>query len=107
MQKKYNKNFDDNNKSQLIKIFCGAGKTMIICDCIFKYGGELSVIVVPSINLITQFNRDYLFNDTIMDYNKRNYNKQFELLTICSKNELNKETTDIICTTDEETILEF
>ena len=43
-------------------MFCGSGKSYIIYDSILQYGNYLSVIVPPSINLITQFNKDYLLN---------------------------------------------
>ena len=40
--------FNKDNNSGLIKAFCGIGKTVIICECILKYGNNLAVIVVPS-----------------------------------------------------------
>jgi predicted helicase len=84
--------FEIENKA-LIKMFCGSGKSLIIYNCLLEYANNLSVVVVPSINLITQFNRDYLLK----------YNTSYQLLTVCSKNELN----NINCTTDEDKILEF
>ncbi len=39
-----------------------------------KYTKSLSVVVVPSINLITQFNKDYLLDETKKEYNKTYYN---------------------------------
>ncbi len=98
--------FNDNNKG-LIKMFCGAGKSFIIFDSILNYLNDLAVIVVPSINLITQFNEDYLINNDKIKYNKNNYNKDFQILTICSKNELHDNKTKIKFTTDEEEIQEF
>jgi len=56
---KINTHFKNENKA-LIKMFCGSGKSFIIYHCILEHGYKLSVIVVPSINLITQFNQDYL-----------------------------------------------
>ena len=85
--------FADESKG-LIKMFCGSGKSYIIYDCLIKYAKELSVVVVPSINLITQFNKDYLLTSTI----------EFHHLTVCSKNELSK---DLQFTTNEDDILEF
>jgi superfamily II DNA or RNA helicase len=41
------------DSSALIKMFCGSGKSLIIYDCLIKHGNNLSVVVVPSINLIT------------------------------------------------------
>ena len=51
-------NIEDNfleNKKGLIKMFCGSGKSFIIYHCLLKYCEKLSILVVPSINLITQF----------------------------------------------------
>ena len=82
---KIDEHFKNENKA-LVKMFCGSGKSLIIYNSLLKYCKNLSV-VVPSINLITQFNRDYLLNN----------NEQFKLLTICSKNELiNSETQNCI-----------
>jgi len=92
---KIENHFENENKA-LIKMFCGSGKSFIIYDSLIKYGNNLSVVVVPSINLITQFNKDYLLNDF-------KYDKKYEILTICSKNELDKKT----FTTNEKDILEF
>jgi superfamily II DNA or RNA helicase len=69
----------------LIKMFCGAGKSFIIYDTILTFGNKLSVIVVPSISLITQFNKDYLLDPKKILYNKHNYNKIFNVITVCSK----------------------
>ena len=78
--------FTNENKA-LVKMFCGAGKSFIIYHCLLELGESLSV-VVPSINLITQFNQDYLLNKSKKKYNDKYFQKDFELLTICSKNEL-------------------
>ena len=79
----------DNNG--LIKMFCGSGKSFIIYHCLLKYGDNLSVVVVPSISLITQFNRDYLLDKSKKEYNDKYFEKEYELLTICSKNEIDKQ----------------
>lgn len=101
------KHFKENESKALIKMFCGSGKSFIIYNCLLKYGNNLSVVVVPSINLITQFNRDYLLNEDKKKYNKKHFKKEFELITICSKNELETSKTKINFTTDEDDILEF
>jgi superfamily II DNA or RNA helicase len=93
----------DNNEG-LIKMFCGSGKSFVIYNCLLKYTQSLSVVVVPSINLITQFNKDYLLDEMKKEYNKIHYNLNWELLTICSKNELDVDTN---LTTDEEEIEKF
>ena len=95
--------FENNNKA-LIKMFCGSGKSFIIYHCLLEYTNNLSVIVVPSINLITQFNKDYLLDKNKQEYNKKYFNKSFEILTVCSKNELSN---NINLTTDSDKILEF
>jgi superfamily II DNA or RNA helicase len=99
-----NEHFKVNNKA-LIKMFCGSGKSFIIYDTILKYCNNLSVVVVPSINLITQFNKDYLLNEDKIKYNNKNYKLDFELLTICSKNELDKN--NLYFTTDDKEIYNF
>jgi len=82
-----------NNNAGLVKMFCGSGKSLVIYTQLLNYTRKLSVVVVPSINLITQFNRDYL-------YCNNNYN----LLTVCSKDELK---TGDAFTTDSSQILNF
>jgi superfamily II DNA or RNA helicase len=95
--------FENDNKA-LIKMFCGSGKSFIIYHCLLEYTNNLSVIVVPSINLITQFNKDYLLDKNKQQYNKKYFKKSFEILTVCSKNELSN---NINLTTDSDKILEF
>ena len=60
----------------LIKMFCGSGKSRVIYEVVLKYGYSLAVIIVPSINLITQFSREYPFDI------------KYKTLTVCSKDEL-------------------
>ena len=60
----------ENENNALIKMFCGSGKSFVIYHCLLEYTNNLSVIVVPSISLITQFNKDYLFNNITQEYNK-------------------------------------
>ena len=104
---KIDEHFKDNNKG-LVKMFCGSGKSLIIYRSILKHGDNLSVIVVPSISLITQFNRDYLLNEDKQEYNTTNFQKIFDLLTICSKNELSENTSpELTFTTNQDTILNF
>jgi superfamily II DNA or RNA helicase len=105
--------FKADNKKGVVKMFCGSGKSFIIYHCLLEYGKNLSVIVVPSINLITQFNRDYLLDSTKKEYNKKHFNKKYEILTICSEKEL-KDADDfeddeqiITFTTDCDVIVDF
>lgn len=94
--------FKNKNKG-LVKMFCGAGKSYIIYDSLLCFGGKLSIVVVPSINLITQFKKDYLLDKA--KYNKNNYNKKFDTITICSKDEVKDK--DTIFTTDDDEITDF
>lgn len=102
---------DEHLKKQcngLIKMFCGSGKSFVIYHCLLKYIINLSVLVVPSINLITQFNKDYLLNESMQKYNSEHFKKEFRLLTICSKNELNnKFLKNLNFSTNENEILKF
>ena len=104
---KINGHFVKDNKG-LIKMFCGSGKSFIIYHTLLEHGNNLSIVVVPSINLITQFNKDYLLNNEKKKYNEEHFQKYFELLTICSKNEIDKkEKKNFNFTTDEDKILDF
>ena len=62
---KIREHFADDNKA-LIKMFCGAGKSFIIYHCFMEFGQNFQSVVVPSINLITQFNKDYLLDSIKM-----------------------------------------
>ena len=101
--------FDDDEKNGLIKMFCGSGKSFVIYHSILEFGSNLSIIVVPSINLISQFNNDYLFDKQMKDYNERKFNKEFDIMTICSKNELKEKdfSKEIKLTTEPEKIIDF
>jgi hypothetical protein len=66
-------------------MFCGSGKSFIIYHYLLEYTDNLSVIVVPSINLVSQFNKDYLLDKDKQLYNKNNFDKSFELLTFVVK----------------------
>ena len=101
--------FNDNEKYGLIKMFCGSGKSFVIYHSVLEFGSNLSIIVVPSINLISQFNNDYLFDKKMKDYNERKFNKEFDIMTICSKNELKEKdfSNEIKLTTEPEKITDF
>jgi len=94
---------NDSNNKALIKMFCGAGKSFIIYNSLLKYTVNLSVVVVPSINLITQFIKDYFIDPNKQEYNRINFNNSFELLTVCSKNEIGNNN----FTTNADKILDF
>ena len=95
------------NKKGLIKMFCGSGKSFIIYHCLLKYCNHLSILVVPSIHLITQFNNDYMLNSLMVDYNKKQFNKKYNLMSICSKDELDKQNESNLITTDKYEIHKF
>ena len=46
----------------IVKMFCGTGKSRIITNVIIHEKKELSVVVFPSLALITQYSADYLNN---------------------------------------------
>ena len=60
-----NKSFETNNKC-LVKMFCGTGKTRLVFYLMMTQKNNLSIIVFPSISLITQFNIDYLHKEEWM-----------------------------------------
>lgn len=95
------------NKKGLIKMFCGSGKSFIIYHCLLKYCNHLSILVVPSIHLITQFNNDYMLNSLMIEYNKKQFNKKYNLMSICSKDELDKQNESNLITTDKYEIHKF
>ncbi len=95
------------NDRGLVKMFCGSGKSFIIYHELLEFGKNISVVVVPSINLITQFNNDYLFDKNKIMYNKNKFKKKFKLMSICSKNELNEEISKKISFTTEPNEIEI
>ncbi len=110
-QKECVENIEENfleNKRGLIKMFCGSGKSLIIYHSLLKYCKTLSVLVVPSINLITQFNADYMLNPLLMnDFNKKHFNTKCDFMSICSKDELETENATSLITTDKSEITKF
>lgn len=44
----------------LVKMFCGTGKSTIITNVLIHEKKELSVVVFPSLALISQYSADYL-----------------------------------------------
>lgn len=95
------------NKKGLVKMFCGSGKSLIIYHSLVKYCKKLAVLVVPSINLITQFNNDYMLNPLITEFNIKYLNKRFSLMSVCSKDELEKQDNINLITTDKYEIYKF
>jgi superfamily II DNA or RNA helicase/SAM-dependent methyltransferase len=92
------------NDEGLIEMFCGTGKSLVEYKLLLNF--ETSVIIFPSIGLITQFNRDYIIK----------YDYPYSSLSICSKDELNESNlSDKECvtrlnlkvTTDESHIIKF
>ena len=65
----------------LVKMFCGTGKTRIVfCEILAR---NFSVVVFPSIALVTQFNTDYIMNKEWVTLLQ---NKN--IMSVCSKDEL-------------------
>jgi superfamily II DNA or RNA helicase len=65
----------------LVSMFCGTGKTRVILNYLLDY--NIVAIIVPTINLVTQLNRDYL-----LETNFKKLLKDREIINICSKDEL-------------------
>jgi len=55
----------------LVKMFCGTGKSTIITNVIIHEKKELSVVVFPSLALISQYSADYLNNDKYKKHFKK------------------------------------
>jgi len=55
----------------LVKMFCGTGKSRIITNVIIHEKKELSVVVFPSLALISQYSADYLNNEEYVRHFKK------------------------------------
>ena len=55
----------------LVKMFCGTGKSRIITNVIIHEKKELSVVVFPSLALISQYSADYLTNEEYKHHFKK------------------------------------
>jgi superfamily II DNA or RNA helicase len=55
----------------LVKMFCGTGKSTIITNVLIHKKKELSVVVFPSLALISQYSADYLNNDKYKKHFKK------------------------------------
>jgi len=53
----------NNTDKCLVKMFCGAGKSLLMRNCAVAQDKALVVYVFPSLNLIDQFYSEYLYND--------------------------------------------
>jgi len=95
-----NKAFEENDKC-LAKLFCACGKSRIAFSKILDV--DFSVLVFPSIALVTQFNRDYLLNPKWEDLTDK-----YKIMSICSKDELKDDLEhNVIYTTDNDKISKF
>jgi len=73
----------ETNKSCLVKMTCGSGKTMIVWYKMIYGKANLSVVVCPSILLISQLNADYIKNKKWSDLAAG-----YSYMSICSKDEI-------------------
>jgi len=87
-----NKHLTDQDQG-IVEMFCGTGKTLVEFITLSNY--QHSLIIFPSIGLVTQFNKDYLLN----------FNYPNPSISICSKKEF--EDTNINVTTEENKISGF
>jgi superfamily II DNA or RNA helicase len=68
----------------IIQMFCGTGKSRVMLECAdFAAQGSVSVMVAPSIALITQFARDYVLKYGLI--------QRCKVVCICCENELPKD----------------
>ena len=67
--------------TNVVKMFCGSGKTRVMIKTFIKMKSKYGCFVFPSIALITQFNNDY----------GSKYFENFCILNVCSKNEIGSE----------------
>jgi superfamily II DNA or RNA helicase len=75
---------DAKYKKSIAIEWCGTGKTRTFTLSIFIYNQNLNVIVVPSLNLINQYNNDYILSNE--EPFKTEF-KSFECLSFCSDDE--------------------
>ena len=64
------------HKKLLFQAFCGLGKSRVMYNLISDTIRDLIVYVFPYINLLKQFNNDYIQNF--------NANNEFSIISICS-----------------------
>lgn len=84
----------------LLLMFCGCGKTRIVYRYMVESTRGLSIVVFPSIALITQFNQDYML--------KKAHARElaaFGTMSVCSVDECGD--TELSYTTDEDHIARF
>ena len=82
------------NPNNIVKMFCGSGKTHVMVQSYLKMNDNYACFVFPSIALITQFNNDY-----------GEYFEKYSIMNICSKDETGKTCTKF--TTEPENIRKF
>jgi superfamily II DNA or RNA helicase len=95
----------------LVKMFCGTGKSRVIKKVIIEQKKLLSVIVFPSLALIRQFTKDYLFGNVKSNYLLNVSSEDFKEKDNDNKEKLNEEIKkflkDITSTTDPAQIQHF
>ena len=87
---------ESEESKQIIKMFCGTGKTRLFHKIILEDQDDLIVLVFPRIALVTQYLNDYLKNEKWPLDN-------LEYLLVCSESE----TDDATFTTKEDDIIDF
>ena len=78
---------NNNNDKCLVKMFCGTGKSLLMRRCKINEGKNLIVYVFPSLQLIEQFDSDYLLDEDLKKEKQRK-------MRICSDDD-EKSTTNI------------
>jgi superfamily II DNA or RNA helicase len=85
------------NSKCLVKMFCGSGKSRIIAEIIISQNQELSVVVFPSLALISQFCKGYLSKEVCPN----------ELINHILLNVSSEIISNVVSTTEPDKILQF
>jgi len=85
------------NSKCLVKMFCGSGKSRIIVEIIISQNQELSVVVFPSLALISQFCKGYLSKEVCPN----------ELINHILLNVSSEIISNVVSTTEPNKILQF
>jgi len=85
------------NSKCLVKMFCGSGKSRIIVEIIISQNQELSVVVFPSLALISQFCKGYLSKEVCPN----------ELVNHILLNVSSEIIPNVVSTTEPDKILQF
>ena len=63
------------NEKDLVKMFCGTGKSLIMRTCPINLNQNLIAFVFPSLQLIEQFASDYIFPIDLQKHKQIEHNR--------------------------------